>query len=52
VIFGQVSVALGFAVAIGFELPSGGSIVVAAIAIYLVTIFGSGSSMKAISAHG
>lgn len=52
VIFGQLSVIGGFAVSIGFGLPSGGSIVVTAIAIYLASIVGSGFSVKAISAHG
>jgi zinc transport system permease protein len=52
VIFGQLAVIGGFAVSIGFGLPSGGSIVVTAIAIYLATIVGSGFSVKAISAHG
>ena len=52
VIFGQVSVIGGFAVSVGFGLPSGGSIVVTAIAIYLASIVGSGFSVKAISAHG
>ncbi|ACM56452.1 metal ABC transporter permease [Halorubrum lacusprofundi] len=52
VIFGQLSVIGGFAVSIGFGLPSGGSIVITAIAIYLASIVGSGFSVKAISAHG
>ncbi len=52
VIFGQLSVIGGFAVSIGLGLPSGGSIVVTAIAIYLVSIVGSGFSVKAISTHG
>ena len=52
VIFGQLSVIGGFAVSIGFGLPSGGSIVVTAIAVYLASIVGSGFSVKAISAHG
>jgi len=52
VIFGQLSVIGGFAVSIGLGLPSGGSIVVTAIAVYLATIVGSGFSVKAISAHG
>ncbi|MGM0448266.1 MAG: metal ABC transporter permease [Methanobacteriota archaeon] len=52
VIFGQVSVIGGFTVSIGLGLPSGGSIVVTAIAVYLATIVGSGFSVKAISAHG
>ncbi|WP_144920108.1 metal ABC transporter permease [Halorubrum salsamenti] len=52
VIFGQLSVIGGFAVSIGLGLPSGGSIVVTAIALYLASIVGSGFSVKAISAHG
>ncbi|WP_418284651.1 metal ABC transporter permease [Halorubrum sp. DTA46] len=52
VIFGQLSVVGGFAVSIGFGFPSGGSIVVTAIAIYLASIVGSGFSVKAISTHG
>ena len=52
VIFGQLSVIGGFAVSIGLGLPSGGSIVVTAIAVYLATILGSGSSVKALSTHG
>ena len=52
VIAGQLSVLGGFVVSIGFGLPSGGSIVITAIGIYLVTIAGSGFSVKAISAHG
>ncbi|MUW13996.1 metal ABC transporter permease [Halorubrum sp. CBA1125] len=52
VIFGQVSVVAGFAVAIGLGLPSGGSIVVAAIAVYLASVAASGFSVTAISTHG
>ena len=52
VIFGQLSVIGGFVVAVGGGLPSGGSIVVVAIAIYLVAIAASGSSMRAITAGG
>ncbi|GAB7008522.1 metal ABC transporter permease [Halorubrum trueperi] len=52
VIFGQLSVIGGFAVSIGLGLPSGGSIVVTAIAVYLASIAASGFSVKAISAHG
>ncbi|PSQ54919.1 metal ABC transporter permease [Halobacteriales archaeon SW_8_68_21] len=52
VIFGQLSVAGGFAVSIGLGLPSGGSIVVTAIAVYLATVVGSGFSVRAISSHG
>ncbi|TKX82375.1 metal ABC transporter permease [Halorubrum sp. SD626R] len=52
VIFGQLSVLGGFAVSIGLGLPSGGSIVVTAIAVYLASIALSGFSVTAISAHG
>ena len=52
VIVGQLSVIGGFVVSIGFGLPSGGSIVVTAIAVYLVSVVGSGFSVTAISAHG
>ncbi|WP_418279961.1 metal ABC transporter permease [Halorubrum sp. DTA98] len=52
VIFGQLSVIVGFAFSISQGLPSGGSIVVAAIAIYLAAIAASGFSVKAISTHG
>ncbi|TKX60114.1 metal ABC transporter permease [Halorubrum sp. SS7] len=52
VIFGQLSVLGGFAISIGFGLPSGGSIVVTAIAVYLASILGSGASGTPVSAHG
>ncbi|GAB7090879.1 hypothetical protein JCM18237_11500 [Halorubrum luteum] len=52
VIFGQLSVIGGFAFAISQGLPSGGSIVVTAIVLYLGSIAASGFSVKAISAHG
>jgi zinc transport system permease protein len=52
VIVGQVSVIGGFAVSVGFGLPSGGSIVVTAIAVYLATVAASGFSVTAVSAHG
>ena len=52
VIFGQLSVIGGFAVSIGLGLPSGGSIVVTAIAVYLASIAASGFSVNAVSAHG
>ena len=52
VIFGQISVIIGFAFSISQGLPSGGSIVVAAITIYLGAIALSGFSVKAISTHG
>ncbi|PSP60849.1 metal ABC transporter permease [Halobacteriales archaeon QH_7_66_37] len=49
VIFGELSVVFGFAVAIGQGLPAGSSIVVAAIAIYLATIAVSERSTPALS---
>ncbi|GAB3694596.1 metal ABC transporter permease [Halorubrum pallidum] len=52
VIVGQLSVIGGFAVSLGLGLPSGGSIVVTAIAVYLVSIAASGFSVTAISTHG
>ncbi|WP_256403524.1 metal ABC transporter permease [Halorubrum salinum] len=52
VIVGQLSVVGGFALSLGLGLPSGGSIVVTAIGIYLVSIAASGFSVTAISAHG
>ncbi|MBP1922060.1 zinc transport system permease protein [Halorubrum alkaliphilum] len=52
VIFGQLSVIGGFAFSISQGLPSGGSIVVVAIAIYLAAIAVSGFSVKAISTRG
>jgi len=52
VIFGQLSVVVGFSVAIGQSLPAGSSIVVVAICLYLLTIAVSGGSAKAISTGG
>ena len=52
VLFGQLSVLGGFALAIRLGLPTGGSIVVVAIAIYLGAIALAGSSTRAISTHG
>jgi zinc transport system permease protein len=52
VIFGQLSVVLGFGFAISQGLPAGSSIVLAAICIYLGTIGLSGRSTRAISAGG
>ncbi|AHF99314.1 zinc ABC transporter permease [Halostagnicola larsenii XH-48] len=51
VLFGQLSVLGGYAIAINQGLPPGGSIVVAAIVIYLVAIFGSSRSVSALSTH-
>ena len=51
ILFGQVSVIGGLAVSIYASLPSGGSIIVVAIAIYLLAIFASGRSATAISMH-
>jgi len=52
VVVGAMPVLGGFAVSIGLGLPSGGSIVVTAIAVYLSTIALSGFSVTAVSAHG
>jgi zinc transport system permease protein len=52
VLFGQLSVLGGFALAIRLGLPTGGSIVVVAISIYLGAIALAGSSIRAISTHG
>lgn len=52
VIFGQLSVVLGFAFAINQGLPAGSSIVVAAIIIYLTTIGVSSRSTKPLSTGG
>ncbi|RQG90244.1 metal ABC transporter permease [Natrarchaeobius halalkaliphilus] len=54
ILFGQLSIGGGFAFAISQSLPSGGSIILVAIAIYLVSIFVSllaGRSSAAISMH-
>ncbi len=54
ILFGQVSILGGFAFAIGASLPSGGSIIVVAILIYLAAIGVSmlaGRSGTAISTH-
>ncbi len=52
VLFGQVSVLGGYGVAVAWSLPPGGSIVVAAILIYLAAILVSNRSFAALSAHG
>lgn len=51
IIFGQISIIGGFAVSIHQGLPSGGSIVVVGISIYLLAIAVSSSSVSAISTH-
>lgn len=51
IVFGQLSVVGGFALAIGADLPSGGSIVLVAIAVYLVAIAVGGRSGPAISTY-
>ncbi|MFP8956105.1 metal ABC transporter permease [Natrialbaceae archaeon A-CW3] len=51
ILFGQLSIAGGLALAISQGLPSGGSIIVVAIGIYLLTIALSGRSVTAISMH-
>ncbi|SEQ33196.1 metal ABC transporter permease [Natrinema salaciae] len=51
ILFGQVSVVGGFAFSISQELPTGGSIVVVAIACYLLAILVSSRSTAAISTH-
>ncbi|MDJ1433465.1 metal ABC transporter permease [Halostagnicola sp. A-GB9-2] len=51
ILFGQLSVLGGYGIAIHQGLPPGGSIVVAAIIIYLFAIFGSSQSISALSTH-
>ncbi|WP_339103843.1 metal ABC transporter permease [Haloterrigena salinisoli] len=51
ILFGQVAILGGFAVAIAGSLPTGGSIVVVAIACYLLAILVSSRSTAAISTH-
>ena len=51
ILFGQLSILGGFAFAIGVSLPPGGSIVVVAIAIYLLCILLSDRSVAALSVH-
>ncbi|WP_222919344.1 metal ABC transporter permease [Natrinema sp. SYSU A 869] len=51
ILFGQVSVIGGFAFSISQGLPTGGSIVVVAIACYLLAILASSRSAAAISTH-
>jgi len=49
VIFGQVAILAGFAFSIAMSLPSGGSIVMAAIVLYLVSIALSKKGVTALS---
>ncbi|XVH32750.1 metal ABC transporter permease [Haloferacaceae archaeon DSL9] len=51
ILFGQISVLVGFAISIHQGLPAGGSIVVVAIGIYLLAIVASGRSSTPISTH-
>ncbi|MCH7660237.1 MAG: metal ABC transporter permease [Euryarchaeota archaeon] len=51
IIFGQLSIIGGFAVSIHQGLPSGGSIVIVGISIYLLAIAVSSRSVSAISTH-
>ena len=51
ILFGQLSIAGGFALAISQGLPSGGSIIVVAIAIYLLSILLSSGRVTAMSMH-
>ncbi|MFC7240395.1 metal ABC transporter permease [Saliphagus sp. GCM10025317] len=51
VLFGELSIAGGFGLAISQRLPSGGSIIVVAIAVYLLVIALSSRSVAAISTH-
>ena len=51
IIFGQAAVLAGFVFSISMSLPAGGSIVMAAIVIYLVTITLSENGITAISTH-
>ncbi|AGB32255.1 ABC-3 protein [Natrinema pellirubrum DSM 15624] len=51
ILVGQIAVVGGFALSISQGLPTGGSIVVVAIACYLLAIFASSRSTAAISTH-
>ncbi|QSW98666.1 metal ABC transporter permease [Haloterrigena alkaliphila] len=51
ILFGQLSILGGFALSISGGLPTGGSIVVVAIACYLLAILASSRSTAAISTH-
>jgi zinc transport system permease protein len=49
VIFGQVAILAGFGVSIAMSLPSGGSIVLVAIGLYVVSIALSKNGVTALS---
>ncbi|WP_254763844.1 metal ABC transporter permease [Natrinema marinum] len=51
ILFGQVAVIGGFVLSISQELPTGGSIVVVAIACYLLAVAASSRSTAALSTH-
>ncbi|MCU4971221.1 metal ABC transporter permease [Halobacteria archaeon AArc-m2/3/4] len=51
ILFGQVAVIGGFVFSVSMSLPAGGSIVVTAIAIYLLAIAASSRSVAALSTH-
>ncbi|AEH37830.1 ABC-type transporter, integral membrane subunit [Halopiger xanaduensis SH-6] len=51
ILFGQCAILGGFALALGLDLPSGGSIIVVAILFYLCSIALSDRSAAAISMH-
>ncbi|OIB57357.1 metal ABC transporter permease [Natrialba sp. SSL1] len=51
ILFGQVSVVGGFALSIYGSFPSGGSIVVVSIIIYLLAIAASGRAVTSLSTH-
>jgi zinc transport system permease protein len=51
ILFGQIAVIGGFVISISQGLPTGGSIVVVAIACYLLAILASSRSTAAISTH-
>jgi len=51
ILFGQASIIGGFAFALSFSLPTGGSIVVVAIGIYLAAIALSRNGITAVSTH-
>jgi zinc transport system permease protein len=51
ILFGQASILGGFAFSVSMSLPAGGSIVMAAIAIYLGAIVLSKNGITAISTH-
>ncbi len=51
VLFGQLSVLGGLGIAIGWSLAAGGSIIVVAIAIYILAVLLSGRSAASLSIH-